>query len=373
MATETQTHRALYQDVYAEPLVVKNLEIPKATPGSVIVRIAAAGVITYMKNIYNGKRQYPYPTPIIPGSGAVGRVAELGADSTSLKVGDLVLIDPVIRGRDNAADIFLFGVHSGHSDGSRKLMDGEWRHGTFAEFAKIPMENCAPLNEKLLCGSPEEGGLGYSPSDLVDLGRLLVPFGGLRDIELQPGQTVIVAPATGGFGSAAVQVALSMGAKVIAVGRNASKLENLVRQMAPITRPGMLETMMISGSVETDVKNLQKFQPIDAFFDISPYVAADSSHFKAAILSLRHGGRVSLMGGFRTDVPIPHSMIMHANIRLQGTWMCTRAQVTEGIKLVEKGLLRLGGAEPPKEFGLEGWEEAFEYANTTALPTVILP
>jgi D-arabinose 1-dehydrogenase-like Zn-dependent alcohol dehydrogenase len=372
MTTEIQTQRALYQEVYGEPLVVKNLEIPKATPGSVIVRIAAAGVISYMKNIYNGKRQFPYPTPIIPGSGAVGRVAELGPDSTSLKVGDLVFIDPVIRGRDGTSDIFLFGVHSGHSDGGRKLMEGEWRHGTFAEYAKIPIENCAPIDEKLCCGSTEEGGLGYQVSDLVDLGRLLVPFGGLRDIELQPGQTVIVAQPTGGFGSAAVQVALAMGARVIAMGRNSSKLENVVRQMAPFTRPGMLETVTISGSVETDVKNLQKFRPIDAFFDISPDEAINSSHFKAAILSLRQEGRVSLMGGFRSDVPIPHSMIMHANIRLQGTWMCTRAQVREGIKLAERGLLKLSGSAP-KEFALEAWDEAFEYANTTGLLTVIVP
>lgn len=372
MTTETQTHRALYQEVYGEPLVLKNLEIPQVTPGSAIVRVAAAGVITYMKNIYNGKRQYPYPIPIIPGSGAVGRVAEVGADSTTLKVGDLVFIDPIIRGRDETSEIFLFGVHEGHTDGSRKLMNGEWRHGTFAEYAKIPMENCAPIDEKVFCGPKEEGGLGYQVSDLVDLGRLLVPFGGLSDIDVRPGQTVIVAPPTGGFGSAAVQVALAMGARVIAMGRNASKLENLVRQMAPLTRPGMLETVTISGSVETDVKNLQKFRPIDAFFDISPDEAINSSHFKAAILSLRHEGRVSLMGGFRSDIPIPHSMIMHKNIRLQGTWMCTRTQAKEGIKLAARGLLSLSGSTP-KEFALEAWDEAFEYANTTGLPTVLVP
>ena len=79
------------------------------------------------------------------------------------------------------------------------------------------------------------------------------------------------------------------------------------------------------------------------------------------------------MGGFKADVPIPHAMIMHANIRLQGTWMCTRGQVTEGIKLAEKGLLRLSAPGTPKEFGLEDWEQAFEYSNTTGNLTVIVP
>jgi hypothetical protein len=32
---------------------------------------------------------------------------------------------------------------------------------------------------------------------------------------------------------------------------------------------------------------------------------------KSAIMALRHGGRVSLMGGIHGDVAIPHSRVMH--------------------------------------------------------------
>ncbi|KAH8696735.1 alcohol dehydrogenase [Talaromyces proteolyticus] len=373
MATGTpKTQRALIQEVYAQPPVVKKIDIPTATPGSAVVRIIASGIISYMKDVYDGTRQYPYPTPMIPGTSAIGRIAALGADATTLNIGDLVFVDCVIRGRDDPGSIFILGLHEGHTDGSRRLMHGEWRHGTFAEYAKIPIENCDRLDEKVLLGSIADGGLNYLPRQLTEIGHMLVPYGGLRDINLQPGQTVIVAPATGGFGGAAVQVALAMGARVIAMGRDASKLKEVSNKMAPLSHRGMLETLPISGIVESDVKALQKFQPIDAFFDISPGAAINSSHFKAAILSLRHEGRVSLMGGYKDDIPIPHSKIMHANIRLQGTWMCTRDDIKQLIKLIERGVLRLDNSQT-KEFTLESWEEAFAFAKTSNIPAVFIP
>jgi hypothetical protein len=93
-------------------------------------------------------------------------------------------------------------------------MHGEWRDWTYAEYAKVPLENCIPLDEERLLGPVENDGLGYSVENLTQLPRLLVPYGGLRDINLQAGETIIIAPATGMFGGRAVDVALAMGAKV---------------------------------------------------------------------------------------------------------------------------------------------------------------
>ena len=71
----------------------------------------------------------------------------------------------------------------------------------------MPLENCIPLDETRLLSSPEQGGLGYKTDDLGYLGFPLVAYGGLRDIDLKPGETIVVAPATGQFGGAAVQMA----------------------------------------------------------------------------------------------------------------------------------------------------------------------
>jgi threonine dehydrogenase-like Zn-dependent dehydrogenase len=264
-------------------------------------------------------------------------------------------MDTFIHGRDDPSAAFLLGVHEGHTPGSKHLMAGEWRDATYAEYCKLPLENCFPLNEDLLLGK-----CGYKVEELADIARLAIPFGGLSDINVKPGETVIVAPATGGFGMGAVKVALAMGARVIAMGRNTSILSSLSETHERI------ETVAITGDMSADYEALKKFGVIDAFFDISPPAAAESTHFKSAMLSLRHGGRVSLMGGLGGDLKIPHSVVMHRDLCLRGKWMYSAQNVRDLVKMIETGLLRLGEGSGTKIVGryrLEEWEKAFDEAK----------
>ena len=80
------------------------------------------------------------------------------------------------------------GLHEG-SPRSRILMDGEWRHATWAEYTKFPLENLFALNEDLLLKKQ-----GYSIPDLCTLLTPLVSFGGLDEINLRAGETVVIAP-----------------------------------------------------------------------------------------------------------------------------------------------------------------------------------
>jgi D-arabinose 1-dehydrogenase-like Zn-dependent alcohol dehydrogenase len=353
MATQSlpPTSLALVQKVYAEALTVVEVTTPQPTPGSAIIKILNAGVISYMREIYNGSRKYPYPTPFIPGTSAIGRVAATGPDSVLLKEGQLVYVDCVIRGRDDSDAVFLSGITEGMSEGSRKLMRGEWRNSTYAEYAKVPLENCHILDEARLCGD-----LGYEVGQLTYIARGLVPYGGFKSINLQAGETIIIAPATGGFGGAAVSVALAMGARVIAMGRNKQALERLKKL------GDRVETVQMVGDVEKEMAALKKFGKIDAFFDISPPAAQNSTHIKSCILSLRTEGRVSLMGGLLEDVPIPHRFIMRENISLIGKWMYYRHDIPAYIQMVETGLLKLDNIEIVGKYPLEQWKEAFDAA-----------
>jgi NADPH:quinone reductase-like Zn-dependent oxidoreductase len=211
------THRALVQNVYAQSMIVEDVPTPAVVPGSAILRVESAGIISYQKEVYNGTRKYPYPTPIIPGLFAIGRVVAAGPDAVALEPGLLVFFDCFIRGRDNPAVALLSGLSDVGEAGARKLMSGEWRNSTYAQYAKVPLENCFPLDETRLCGSPTNGGLGYSFAKLTWIGMPVVGYGGLRRVRLQAGETVIIAPATGGFGGAATMAALAMGARVIAM------------------------------------------------------------------------------------------------------------------------------------------------------------
>jgi threonine dehydrogenase-like Zn-dependent dehydrogenase len=178
-------------------------------------------------------------------------------------------------------------------------MRREWKDATYAEYAKVPVENCHLLNEFLLLGK-----LSYAVEDIADISRLVVPYGGLRDIDIKAGETVIIAPATGPFGSAAVTLALAMGVRVIAMGRNLSILQRLAASHSRV------KIVQITGDMVADTAALQQFGLVDAYFDISPPEAANSTHMRSAIMALRHGGRVSLMGGIHWNVAIPHSRVM---------------------------------------------------------------
>lgn len=209
-------------------------------------------------------------------------------------------------------------------------------------------------------GKPDAGGLGYGVEHLAFLSSLAVPYGGLRDVNLRPGETVIVAPATGAFGGAAVIVALAMGAKVIAMGRNRAALERIAASSDRV------RAVRITGDQAAETAELKRDGPIDVFFDISPPEAEKSTHIKAAIMALRPRGRVSLMGGIRGDVAIPHSAVMHRNLLIKGTWMYPREYVPELIKMIEVGVLKLGQGRMCGRFGLKEWMKAFDCAAENA-------
>lgn len=356
-----ETHRVLQLISTEEPLQVQTLPTPQPGSGSAVVQVLAATVVSYAGDVYNGKRRFPFPKPLVPGSSAIGRVAAVGPDATILTPGQLVFLDCTIRGRDDPSAAILSGIAEGFTEGSRKLMHGEWRNSTYAEYTKFPLENCFPLNEQRLLGSPSSGGLGYSVEHLCQLTRHLIPYGGLDDINFRPGETLIVAPATGQFGSGAVRVALAMGAsRVIAMGRN----EEVLRELSALS--DRVATVKITGDEQADAEALKSFGPVDVFFDISPPMAAGSTHFKSAIAALRHSGRVSLMGGVQADVSFPYFDFMRRSLLMKGTWMYSRTQILNLIKWVESGLLPFGeeaGLTVKGKFGLEEWREAFEAAS----------
>lgn len=349
------THRALVQHVYAKPLSLEDISTPQIGPGSLILRVEAAGVISYQKEVYNGTRQYPYPTPMVPGLWAVGHIVAVGSDAATLQPGDLIFFDSFIRARDDTSVAMLSGLSDAGDPGARKLMTGEWRDSSFAQFVKAPLENCYRLDEARLCGSPATGGLGYSFDQLTWIGMALVGYGGLRSIQLQAGETVIIAPATGGFGGAATLVAVAMGARVIAMGRN----ENSLRRLEDIS--SRVHTTRMSGDHEAELAALAQFGRADAFLDLSPPFAKDSTHLKSAMLSLRKGGRVSLMGG-QSSLELPHFQIVLRDLMLKGQWMYDRDTVRDMVKLVETGVMGLGHVKVAGRFGLEQWERAFDVA-----------
>ncbi|KAI1846918.1 hypothetical protein JX266_007139 [Neoarthrinium moseri] len=372
------THRALVlRDVNIDPKV-EQVPVPEVLPGTALLRVLASPIISYTKDVFLGnKRGYPYPLPLVPGASAVCRVAALGPDATSLEIGQLVQFDCLVRARDaqDGPKQFLSAFFDGFSAASKKLMRDAFRDGTFAEYVRVPLENVFVLDESRLLGSPGSGGLGLQVEELGELVALPVPFGGLNGVDLKPGELVLISPATGPFGGAACMVALAMGAKVLAWGRDEKKLENVQGISETISHGrfrGMVNVVKLYNDPSKDaeaIKTAAGGRPIDVFFDISPPQAAGSTHLKTGIQSLRHSGRVSLMGGLMGDVPLPHHFIMHNDITLKGKWMYSRDDLLLLIKMVETGILKIGregGCTVAGIFGLDDWKQAWDVAEEKA-------
>ncbi|OAE97311.1 alcohol dehydrogenase [Bradyrhizobium centrolobii] len=351
---------------FGSQLVIENVPEPVLGTGEVIIDVAATRVLSYMNEVFSGERNYALDLPVIPGPGGIGRVRAIGPDATKLSVGDWVFCDPTVRSRDDAVspDITLQGLSA--RDAGGMLLQKHFRHGSFAEQMRVPTENV----KRLGAITADEA------SRWCALGTLLVPYGGFLAAKLQPGETVLVSGATGNFGSAAVSVALAMGAaRVIAPGRNERILADLVRRFGERVR-----TVKLSGDESNDREQMKRAAagPIDCVFDIMP-PSVSTTVVRAAIMTVRPYGRVVLMGGVGmaggAGLDLPYPWIMRNCITIHGVWMYPPDAAARLIALVRSGLLRLDDYEV-KAFDLDHANDAVAYAAANGGPfkmTVIRP
>ncbi len=347
-------------------LEVGHMPDPAIGTGEVIVDVVAAPVLSYTDEVLSGARKYLLDLPVVPGCGAIGRVRAVGPDATRLEIGDWVFCDPTVRSRDDRLmpDITLQGW-SARGEGGLRLQI-YYRDGPFAEQMRVPTENAVPI------GPIDETEAGHWCAMLT----ALVPYGGLLAAGVQAGETVLVSGATGNFGSAGVAVALAMGAAcVVAPGRNAAVLADLVRRFGPRLRP-----VTLTGDEDEDREAMVRAAPgpIDCVLDLlPPSVSARTA--RAAIMAVRPYGRVVLMGGVGMlggeDLALPYPWIMRNCITIHGQWMYPPNAVTRLASLARAGLLRLDDYAVTS-FSLKEANEAVAHAAAHAGPfrmTVIKP
>lgn len=330
--------KAAVLTAFGAPLSIQTLPGPVAGPGEIVVDIKAAPILPYAKGIFSGERAYPLIPPMVPGCGAIGRVAAVGPDATTLRVGDWVFCDPTLRARDNphASDAALQGWDARGETGA--ILQQHYRDGPFAEQMRLPLENALPIP----IGRTREPYDSDTVMQWSALNTLLVPYGGLESIGFAAGETLLVSGATGHFGSAAVAVALAMGAaRVVAAGRNTKRLAALVDRFGPRVVP-----VALSG-IEPDDKRRMRMagdDAIDCVLDFLP-PSASARTARTAMMSVRPRGRVVLMGGIGLqgdeDLVLPYPWFMLNDITVRGQWMYPRASAPRLIGMVRAGLLQL--------------------------------
>lgn len=350
--------KAAILKAWGTPLAIESIPDPVLGTGEVIVDMAATSLPSYAAEVLSGERKYPLVLPAVPGAGGVGRVRAFGPDATRLAAGDWVYCDCTVRSRDDALspDITLQGL-SARGEGGLRLQR-YFHDGSLAEQMRVPTENAVRI------GAIEE----RDAARWCALGTALVPYGGFLAADLQAGETVLVSGATGNFGSAAVAVALAMGAAcVVAPGRNEEALNDLARRFGPRLRP-----VKLTGEEAADRDRMRDAAPgpIDCVLDIMPPSVA-LTVVRAALMTVRPYGRVVLMGGVGMlggdDLALPYPWIMRNCITIHGQWMYSPPAVPRLAALARSGLLDLGGYEVT-EFGLDDANEAVAHAAANGGP-----
>ncbi|KAH7129753.1 chaperonin 10-like protein [Dactylonectria estremocensis] len=365
MSRQSASNRALWLSSFSSPPSVIDLPIPTASAGAVVIRVLATPILPYTDAIHNGQVPVGLQLPIVPNSTAIGRVYSAPPDAVKLKEGDLVYANSVVRARDDPESMIMIGHHSSEEPGANKLMQGEWRDGTLQQYHKVPLENCFVLNEQRLCRE-----LKYGPGELQAIPMYAVAAGAIiESANVKMGDTVVVGPSGGSFGGLAVELALLLGANVIALGRDKVKLESMQQKLGNNPR---LCSIVMTGDDEADSTTILKATPYgagaDVFNDWTPGGIEHPIYLSAAMRTLKRGGRVVLSGGAHGDVVVPYGDLLSKDINVMGKLMYTRDTLERVILFITRGYLNIGkdsGTEVAT-FGLDQHEEAIKHAGANA-------
>jgi NADPH:quinone reductase len=176
----------IHQPGPAESIQYGDLPEPQLGPRQCRVQVAAVSVNPVDTYIRGGLVPMPLPTPFIVGCDLAGTVLEVGPEVTTFQPGDRV-----------------WGTNQG-------LLG---RQGTFAEQAVI--------DECWLYPTPHN--VSDDEAAALSLVAITAHLGLVRDAQLASGETIFVNGGSGGVGSAVIQIARILGARVIATAGNDTK------------------------------------------------------------------------------------------------------------------------------------------------------
>ena len=169
----------------ADVLTLDEVAEPVPGPGQVAIDVKATGVNFADILRCRGTYQEHPPLPFTPGSEVAGVVRELGAEVTGLAIGQRVAALPALP------------------------------HGGYAERALAAATDCFPIPASLSDAAAAALVITYQTGW----------FGLVHRPALREGETLVVHAGASGVGSAAIQIGLACGARVIATAGGAEKVE----------------------------------------------------------------------------------------------------------------------------------------------------
>jgi alcohol dehydrogenase len=329
----------------------RDIAIPEVRPGTVLVRMEAVPILTYLGQFIAGKlpTYRPAEGEFTPGTSGVGVIEAIGDDVWSLKPGQRVLLSPHVVSSENVEEPaqILAGLTAISSD-SAPMMEA-WRDGTLAEYTLAPAPTVTIVPDDLA---------SLPVQQLAILAKFVVPLGGLVRSRLAVGEMLVVNGATGYFGSAAALLGLALGATRVAMGgRNRHALEELKAVGGNRTI-----AVALTGDVARDTEQFRSATVGGAHvaFDMVGR-ATDPDATLAALRSLRRGGRLVLMGSMNVPLCIPYGEVMVNNWEIIGNFMYPSSAYRRLLDLVRAGTVPLDAVKV-KVFSLPALPAAIEAA-----------
>lgn len=190
-----------------EALVYReDVPVPVPGVGDVLIQVGACGVnntdIWTREGAYGletdpdaviGWKREPMEFPRIQGADIAGRIVDVGAEVPDPRIGERVIVDHMLYGSEGDGL-----VDAGYI--------GSERDGGFAEYVAVPASNAHSVECSLSDAELATFPAAYQTAEhMLNRGRVT------------SGETVFVTGASGGVGSALVQLAVVRGARVIAL------------------------------------------------------------------------------------------------------------------------------------------------------------
>ena len=298
---------------YGGPEVVEVGQAPLPKPGAGEVRIKVEAAAMNHLDLWV-RRGLPIETPMphIGGSDMAGVVDAVGPGAEGVPVGTRVVVDPSI-GYGWYDDP---GRGPSFEDQSFQII-GEHTQGGFAEYSVVPASNLLELPEGFPAEQAAAAGLVF-----VTAWRALMTRAGLR-----AGERVLITGASGGVGTAAIQIAVRAGAKVYALTGG----EKMVRRAQDLGAHVVYDRHEVDFSREVWRDTAKR--GVDVVFD-----TVGESLWPQALRTLGVGGRLVSSGattGSRGVTEI--RLVFWKQLSIMGSTMGSPAELRQVMRLVFSG------------------------------------
>ena len=298
-----------------EVLQVEDVAAPTPKAGEALVRVLGVSLNHLDLWVRRGMPGVTIPFPRVLGCDGTGEVVELGPGVKSVKVGDRVVIEP--------------GMTSGKSPEDEAGFDH------FAPDYEIRGEHSDGLDQELVAVEarhlfPLPAGVDAVQAAAVPL-VFLTAWGMLvTRADLKRGETVLVLGGASGVGSAAVQIAKSRGARVIATAGSDEK-RALARELGA--------DEVVDHRAEGWGKEVKKLTGGKGADVVVEHVGPATWKTSMAVLARR--GRLVTCGGTTgptVELVLPHLFIK--NLSVLGSTMGPRSAFPEIFRNVAAGTWR---------------------------------